>query len=75
MALYPTEPSWPRTWQYPIYAEDLKVFDLATGTERSWTTRACSRCVPISGGMLWFGVDSDALSWTADSQHVRVHLG
>ncbi len=53
-----------------LLAEDLKVFDLATGTERSWTTRTCSRCVPISGGMLWFGVDSDALSWTADSQHV-----
>ena len=53
-----------------LLAEDLKVFDLATGTERSWTTRTCSRCVPISGGMLWFGVDTDALSWTADSQHV-----
>jgi hypothetical protein len=50
--------------------EDLDVFNLVTGTERSWTTRTCARCVPVSGGMLWFGVDTDALSWTADSQHV-----
>jgi hypothetical protein len=53
-------------------AQDLDVFNLATGTERSWTTRTCGLygCTPISGGMLWFGVDTDALSWTADSQHV-----
>lgn len=50
--------------------EDLDVFNLVTGTERSWTTRTCATCVPVSGGMLWFGVDTDALSWTADSQHV-----
>ena len=50
--------------------EDLDVFNLATGTERSWTTRTCAMCAPVSGGMLWFGVDTDALSWTADSQHV-----
>ena len=53
-----------------LYAEHLYVFDLATGTKRAWTTRTCSQCVPTSGGMLYFGVNTDALSWTADSQHV-----
>ena len=54
----------------PMLAEKLNVFDLATGTERAWSTRTCARCVPDGGGMLWFGVDTDAVSWTADSQHV-----
>jgi hypothetical protein len=27
------------------------------------------------GGMVWFGVNSDALSWTADSQHVAFIWG
>jgi hypothetical protein len=53
-----------------LLAQDLDVFNLATGTEQSWTTRTCAQCLPVSGGMLWFGVDTDALSWTADSQHV-----
>jgi len=53
------------------YAEKLDVFDLATGTERAWSTRTCAECMPIaSGGMVWMGVNVDALSWTADSQHV-----
>jgi WD40 repeat protein len=53
-----------------LLAQDLDVFNLATGTERSWTTITCARCLPVSGGMLWFGVDTDALSWTADSQQL-----
>jgi hypothetical protein len=56
-------------------AEKLEVFDLATGTERAWSTRTCAGCVPVSGGMLWFGVHTDALSWTADSQHVAFIWG
>ena len=52
------------------YAEELDVFDLATGTERAWSTRTCAECMPNAGGNLWFGVNTDALSWTADSQHV-----
>jgi hypothetical protein len=52
------------------YAEKLDVFDLATGTERAWSTRTCARCAPNGGGMVWFGVNPDAVSWTADSQHV-----
>jgi hypothetical protein len=53
-----------------LYAEKLSVFDLATGTERSWSVLSCSKCFPNGGGLLWFGVNIDTLSWTADSQHV-----
>jgi hypothetical protein len=52
------------------YAEELDVFDLATGTERAWSTRTCAECAPNGGGNLWMGANPDALSWTADSQHV-----
>jgi hypothetical protein len=52
------------------YAEKLEVFDLATGTERAWSTRTCAECMPNGGGNLWMGVNADALSWAADSQHV-----
>ncbi len=57
------------------YAEELDVFDLATGTERAWSARTCAECVPGGGGMLWIGVDTEALSWTADSQHVAFIWG
>ena len=53
-----------------LYAAELDVFDLATGTERAWSTRTCAECAPNGGGNLWMGVNTDALSWTADSQHV-----
>jgi hypothetical protein len=49
---------------------ELDVFDLATGTERTWTSRPCAPCVLDLGGMAWLGVNADALSWTADSRHV-----
>ena len=52
------------------YAEELVVFDLAAGTGRAWSTRTCAECAPNGGGNLWMGVNTDALSWTADSQHV-----
>jgi hypothetical protein len=52
------------------YAEKLVVFDLATGTERAWSTRTCAECAPNGGGNLWMGANPDAVSWTADSQHV-----
>ena len=52
------------------YAEELDVFDLATGTEQAWSTRTCAECMPNAGGNLWFGVNTDALSWAADGQHV-----
>jgi hypothetical protein len=57
------------------YAEKLEVFDLATGTERAWSTRSCPGCVPNGGGMVWFGVNPDAVSWTADSQHISFIWG
>jgi hypothetical protein len=57
------------------YAERLEVFDLATGTERAWSTRTCAECMPNGGGMVWFGVNPDAVSWTADSQHVAFIWG
>jgi hypothetical protein len=52
------------------YAEKLDVFDLATGTERAWSTRTCAGCPPNGGGNLWMGANPDAVSWTADSRHV-----
>jgi hypothetical protein len=51
------------------------VFDLATGTERAWSARTCPKCVSNSGGMVYIGVNTDALSWTADSQHVTFIWG
>ena len=57
------------------YAEKLEVFDLATGTKRAWSTRTCAECAPNGGGMVWFGVNTDAVSWTADSQHVAFIWG
>jgi hypothetical protein len=53
----------------------LNVFDLATATERSWSVSTCSRCVSSGGGMLWLGVRTDAVSWTADSRHVAFIWG
>src|SRR5580693_4795902 len=44
----------------------LYVFNLATGTKRSWSYRICSRCLPAGGGLGFGGVNVDALSWTAD---------
>ena len=51
------------------------MFDLATGTKRAWSTRTCAECAPNGGGMVWFGVNTDAVSWTADSQHVSFIWG
>ena len=59
----------------PPFDQKLYVFDLATGTERAWSVRACAECVPSSGGMVYGEVETDALSWTADSQHVAFIWG
>jgi hypothetical protein len=58
-----------------LYAARLSVFDLAAGTERAWSVRPCARCFPDGGGLLWFGVNIDTLSWLADSQHVAFIWG
>jgi hypothetical protein len=54
----------------PPFTQALYVFDLATGTQRAWSVRPCASCLPSSGGMVYSEVETDALSWTADSQHV-----
>ncbi|MGH3189804.1 MAG: hypothetical protein ACRDPY_09855 [Streptosporangiaceae bacterium] len=59
----------------PPFEQKLYVFDLATGTERTWSVRTCADCVPGSGGMVYGLVETDALSWTADSQHVAFIWG
>jgi hypothetical protein len=59
----------------PPMTQALYVFDLATGTERAWSTRPCPGCLPSSGGMVYGEVETDALSWTADSQHVAFIWG
>jgi len=48
----------------------LYLFNLATGTERSWSFRPCRGCNPSSGGLGFGGVSPDALSWTADGKHL-----
>jgi hypothetical protein len=57
------------------YAAELDVLDLATGTERAWSTRTCAQCPQNAGGNLWMGANPDALSWTADSRHVAFSWG
>lgn len=48
----------------------LLVFDLATGTRRSWSFKTCQQCSPSSGGLGFGGMNVDALSWTADGRHL-----
>jgi WD40 repeat protein len=58
----------------PPFDQELYVFNLATGTERAWSLRPCAKCVPGSGGMVYGGVNTDALSWTADGQDLAFIL-
>jgi len=48
----------------------LLVFNLATGTRRSWSFKTCQQCSPSSGGLGFGGMNVDALSWTADGRHL-----
>jgi hypothetical protein len=59
----------------PPFTQALYVFDLATGTERAWSARPCAGCLPSSGGMVYGEVETDALSWTTDSQHIAFIWG
>jgi hypothetical protein len=59
----------------PLFSSQLYLFNLATGTERAWSARTCSACMPGSGGMDYGGVNVDSVSWTADSQHVAFIWG
>jgi hypothetical protein len=58
-----------------VTSDHLYVFDLATGNQRAWSSRSCAQCLPSSGGLGYGGVNVDALSWTADGQHVAFVWG
>lgn len=58
-----------------LFNDKLYVFNLATGTERAWSARTCARCLPTGGGLGYGGVNVDALSWTADGEHVAFVWG
>ena len=64
-----TAPSWPPTSAF-ITPAPLFVFNLATGTERTWSHKNCAHCYPSSGGLGYGGTNVDALSWTGDGKHV-----
>jgi hypothetical protein len=49
---------------------ELYVFDLATGTQRIWSSKLCSRCLPGLIGFGFGGVNVDSLSWAADGRTV-----
>jgi hypothetical protein len=51
-----------------LFDSQLFVFNLATETERAWSFKSCSHCLPSSGGLGTGGVNADALSWTAGGQ-------
>ena len=53
-----------------IFETRLIVFNLATGTERTWSLENCSHCLPSSGGLGFGGLNVDALSWTSDGKQV-----
>jgi hypothetical protein len=53
-----------------LFNDHLYLFNLATGASRAWSARTCAECFPSSGGLGYGGVNVDALSWTADGQHV-----
>jgi hypothetical protein len=45
-----------------LFNDKLYVFNLATGTERAWSSRTCARCLPTSGGLGYGGLNVDASS-------------
>lgn len=49
---------------------ELYVFDLATGTQRIWSSKLCGRCLPGLIGFGFGGVNVGSLSWTGDSRTV-----
>jgi hypothetical protein len=53
-----------------IESRELLVFNLATGTKRSWSFKFCRQCSPGSGGLGFGGTNVDSLSWTADGRHL-----
>jgi hypothetical protein len=47
----------------------LYVFNLATGTKRVWSYRACASCASAGGGSYGL-VNIDPVSWVADNRHL-----
>jgi hypothetical protein len=56
--------------QLGLYGTRLSVFNLASGTSRTWSFKACSRCFPSGGGLGYGGTNVDDLSWTADGRYL-----
>jgi hypothetical protein len=48
----------------------LLVFNLATGTSRTWTFTACHHCGLGADRLGWGSYQGGALSWTADGRHL-----
>jgi len=48
----------------------LFVFDLATGTSRTWTFTACRHCGLGADRLGWGSYQGGALSWTGDGRHL-----
>jgi hypothetical protein len=48
----------------------LLVFNLATGTSRTWTFTACRHCGIGSDRLGWGSYEGGALSWTSDGRHL-----
>jgi hypothetical protein len=49
---------------------ELYVFDLATGTQRIWSSKLCGRCLPGLIGFGFGGVNVGSLSWAGDGRTV-----
>jgi hypothetical protein len=70
MALSPDGNSLAADVGAQFFDSHLYVFNLATGAKRTWSYQPCSGCGSSSGGLGFGGVDTDALSWTADGQRI-----
>ena len=68
MALSPDGTRLAATTYQQLTGSLLDVFDLATGTQRTWSSKLCSRCLPGLIGFGFGGVNVGALSWTGDGR-------
>jgi hypothetical protein len=68
MALSPDGTRLAATTYQQLTGSLLDVFDLATGTQRTWSGKLCSRCLPGLIGFGFGGVNVGTLSWTGDGR-------
>src|ERR1700691_218214 len=68
MALSPDGTRLAATISQQFTGSRLYVFDLATGTQRMWSSKLCTRCIPGLIGFGFGGVNVGSLSWTADGR-------